>query len=62
MKNLSWKKAVICNAATNCVEVAFSEDGTVHVRDSSDPTGPVLTFSPEEWDAFLEGIRNGDFG
>ncbi|GHH69997.1 hypothetical protein GCM10017673_21180 [Streptosporangium violaceochromogenes] len=31
------------------------------VRDSKDPDGPMLTFSPCEWDAFLKGIKDGAF-
>lgn len=31
------------------------------VRDSKDPDGPMLTFSPCEWGAFLRGIKDGVF-
>jgi hypothetical protein len=31
------------------------------VRNSRDPFGPVLSFSPEEWVAFLEGANKGEF-
>lgn len=44
----------------NCVEVARQGDWTL-VRDSKDPTGPVLTFNPGEWDAFLAGANAGEF-
>jgi hypothetical protein len=44
----------------NCVEVAFV-DQAVAVRDSKDPTGPVLAFTPEEWGAFLGGAKDGEF-
>jgi hypothetical protein len=33
----------------------------VGVRDSKDRTGPVLTFSPAEWEAFTGGVRDGEF-
>jgi hypothetical protein len=46
----------------NCVEVAELSDGTVYVRDSKDPGGPVLVFTPGEWDAFRRGMRAGEFG
>ncbi len=35
--------------------------GTVGVRDSKNPTGPALIFTPTEWDAFTTGIQNGEF-
>ena len=41
----------------NCVEVAGCQ-----VRDSKNPGGPVLTFTPEAWRAFTEGIRRGTLG
>lgn len=43
------------------MEVAASGDGIIRVRDSKDPAGPVLTFAPGEWSAFLRGISGGEF-
>ncbi|MEU5672262.1 DUF397 domain-containing protein [Micromonospora sp. NPDC047753] len=37
----------------NCVEVAGNLPGLVGVRDSKDPTGPVLVFAPDTWRAFV---------
>jgi hypothetical protein len=54
-----WRKST--QSYTNgCVEVAFV-DGRVAVRDSKDPSGPVLVFTPFEWAAFLGGVRDGEF-
>lgn len=39
----------------NCVEVATTENA-VHVRDSKDPGGPVLTFTPAAWAAFVAAV------
>ena len=36
----------------DCVEVAVAPE-RVHVRDSKDPSGPVLTVSPEAWTSFV---------
>jgi hypothetical protein len=36
-------------------------DGRVGVRHSKDSEGPVLRFTPDEWRAFLGGVRNGEF-
>lgn len=44
-----------------CVAVAGLEDGTVAVRDDKVADGPVLSFTPEEWSAFLAGVRVGEF-
>jgi len=46
----------------NCVEVAFLADGAVAMRNSRHPDGPALVFTRAEWDAFLGGARDGEFG
>ena len=46
----------------NCVEVAFLGGGQVAVRDSRHPSGPALVFSAPEWDAFVGGAKDGEFG
>lgn len=45
----------------NCVEVATNLSEIVALRDSKDPDGPILTFTPDEWDAFLRGAKAGRF-
>ena len=46
----------------NCAEVAFLADGQVAMRNSRHPDGPVLVFTRAEWDAFLSGASDGEFG
>jgi len=45
----------------NCVEVASLPGDGIGIRDSKDSDGPVLRFTPDEWNAFLGGVRNGEF-
>ncbi|MET8123893.1 DUF397 domain-containing protein [Micromonospora sp. NPDC005189] len=40
-----------------CVEVADNLPGAVGVRDSKDPTDPVLVFAPTAWRAFVAAAR-----
>ena len=47
-------------AVRNGVEVRFCGD-CVPLRNSRDPDGPVLVFSAPEWDAFVEGVKLGEF-
>ncbi|MGH3803046.1 MAG: DUF397 domain-containing protein [Pseudonocardiaceae bacterium] len=45
----------------NCVEVARLHDGHRAVRDSKNPRGLALIFTPAEWAAFTAGVRGGEF-
>lgn len=46
---------------SGCVSVASMPDGGIAVRDEKDPHGPVLTFTSEEWAAFVAGVKNAEF-
>jgi Domain of unknown function (DUF397) len=44
-----------------CVEVARDLPGAVAVRDSKDPEGPKLAFTPAEWRTFTGSLKDGRF-
>jgi hypothetical protein len=56
-----WVKSSLSYANGNCVEVAHLPGGEIGVRNSRNSSGPVLRFTPDEWRAFLGGVRNGEF-
>jgi Domain of unknown function (DUF397) len=57
-----WRKSSYSGSnGGGCVEVADNLPGIVAVRDSKDPDGPKLVFSPDEWQAFTAGVRSGEF-
>jgi len=58
---LEWVKSSLSFANGNCVEVANLPGGGVAVRNSRDPDGAVLRFTPGEWAAFVGGARLGEF-
>ncbi|MEY9926897.1 hypothetical protein ABH926_001522 [Catenulispora sp. GP43] len=58
---LQWRKAAASSGNGSCVELAAGDTGAVYLRDSKDPSGPVLTFTRREIAAFLDGAQRGEF-
>ncbi len=66
-----WRKSARSGGTGgDCVEVAVLDNATIShkagdtliaVRDSKDPKGPVLFFTPGEWRALTGGVRDGEF-
>jgi hypothetical protein len=55
-----WRKSSYSGGnGGNCVEVARTLPAAIAVRDSKDPGGPKLIFTPTDWAAFTESIRTG---
>ncbi|MEV4480080.1 DUF397 domain-containing protein [Micromonospora coxensis] len=53
-----WRKSTRSGTQGDCVEVADNLPGVVGVRDSKDPTGPVLTFTPLAWRVFVARAKH----
>ncbi|WP_329082555.1 DUF397 domain-containing protein [Streptosporangium sp. NBC_01469] len=68
LSNATWVKSSFSgDNGGNCVEVANLRDTADHpdliaVRDSKDPEGPKLLFTPTKWNAFLNGVKADEFG
>jgi hypothetical protein len=60
VKRNKWLKSTRSGDNGACTEVKHEND-LIYVRDSKDPTGPVLAFTPGEWRAFVAGVRDGTF-
>lgn len=57
-----WRKSSRSGGSGGqCVEVAANLPGVVAVRDSKDPNGPKLLFTPTQWNAFTKSIKTGKF-
>lgn len=59
--DVRWIKSRRSNAEGNCVEVAALSGGYVAMRNSRDPDGPALVYTPAEIAAFLAGAKDGEF-
>jgi hypothetical protein len=54
-----WRTAAKSGGG-NCVQVARRE-GNIMIADSKHPGGPILSYTVEEFDAFLDGAKKGEF-
>ena len=54
-----WRKSSYSGTnGGNCVEVARNLPGLIAVRDSKNPGGPALVFTPAVWEAFTAGLKD----
>ncbi|MGC9496830.1 DUF397 domain-containing protein [Streptomyces sp. WG7] len=61
LPGVRWLRSSYSTGANNCVETARPSSGPwaglLAVRDSKDPAGPALLFSPGSWASFTAGIH-----
>lgn len=58
---IEFKVSSFCDLG-NCVEVGQVPGGDVTVRDTKDrERSSSLVFTPDEWGAFVAGVKNGEF-
>ncbi|MER7129183.1 DUF397 domain-containing protein [Streptosporangium saharense] len=74
LSSVVWRKSSRSTNGGDCVEVAVvpgdpalaahkaDADALYLLRDSKDPDGPALAFTQGEWDAFVGGVKDGEFG
>ena len=55
-----FKKSSFCCTDKCCVEVAKDGSGNVLVRHTDD-ADKTLSFSPKEWQAFIQGVKQSEF-
>jgi hypothetical protein len=62
LRRAQWRTSSHSANGSTCVEVAHNLPDAVAVRDSKDRHGPVLIFTPDEWQTFLIGIQHASRG
>ena len=53
----TWTTSSYSGYNGDCLQGTLLAGNIVGVRDSKDPAGPVLRFTPAEWAAFLVQVR-----
>jgi hypothetical protein len=59
--DVTWRKSTASNPSGDCIELAALGGGAVAVRNSREPDGVALVYTPAEIAAFLAGAKAGEF-
>jgi hypothetical protein len=59
--DVTGRKSTASNPSGDCVELAALAGGAVALRNSREPHGPALIYTPAEITAFLAGVKAGEF-
>jgi Domain of unknown function (DUF397) len=57
LSDARWRKSSFSGANNNCVEIAGNLPGIVAIRDSKNPSGPVLAVTRARWGAFMAAVK-----
>ena len=55
-----WRRSWRSYGSGACLEAASG--ARIYVRDSKNPRGAVLKFTPVQWNAFVAGVRSDGLG
>jgi hypothetical protein len=61
LTDVAWRKASFSASNGQCVEVAALRDGRVAMRNSNHPAAGAVFFTRAEMDAYLKGVKAGEF-
>lgn len=56
---MEWIKSQRCESSS-CVEAKIEQD-QVFLRNSTNPDGPILNFTGDQWRDFVLDLKSGDF-
>jgi len=57
MHEFDFVKSTYSNAGGECLEVARNIPGTIAIRDSKTPDGPILHLTPTTWTKFTATLH-----
>ena len=56
-----WQRSTYSSQNGNCVELAELPTGDIAMRNSRDPQGSALIYTRAELEAFVSGVKGGEF-
>ncbi|MGW2701223.1 DUF397 domain-containing protein [Streptomyces sp. NPDC001340] len=56
MTPLTWQKSSYCPEGNSCIHIAATP-GTIHLTESADPSGAVLTTTPAAFGALIAALK-----
>lgn len=56
-----WERTKNEDGTPAALEVGCGANGLVALRMADDPEGDILIYTPAEWEAFVEGVKDGEF-
>lgn len=61
LSTAAWRTSSFSNGTGACVEIALLDDGRTAVRNSNHPDAGVVLFTRAEMDAYIKGVKAGEF-
>jgi len=62
LPGVAWRKSSYSSSnGGDCIEVGEGLPNLTPVRDSKNPHGPALLFTPTAWSAFITDVKAGRF-
>lgn len=61
LRGIRWRKSEHSNPSGSCLEIAELPGGDVAIRNSRYSGGPALIYTAAEIDAFIRGVKDGQF-
>ncbi|MGH3934213.1 MAG: DUF397 domain-containing protein [Pseudonocardiaceae bacterium] len=56
-----WRKSSYSQGQNACVEITTDLPGWVGVRDTENRDAGLLALNQQQWDGFLDAVKNGQF-
>lgn len=57
----TWQRTTTTDGTPGKLEIGFANNGLVALRYAEEPDGTILIYTPAEWEAFVEGVKDGEF-